>query len=155
MRTSSHVCVRVLPKWIASGDTSSVRLARLVTKIVSFVLADAPRDALAGFVHLPGDGALVVSDRAAVGAADDACAVHGDLEEHDRVALFLLREGEDAERHPLFRRPARSLAAATARCALRWRVQPAGIGGGGCSTFTASSIIGCVYCAAGIGWLST
>src|SRR4051794_31480183 len=35
MRTSSHVWVRVLPKWIARGETSCVRFARLVTKMVS------------------------------------------------------------------------------------------------------------------------
>ena len=56
--------------------------------------------------------------------------------------FLLLREREDAERHPLFGRCCRGLRAGAGA---------AGSGGGGCSTFTARSIIGCVYCAAGIG----
>jgi hypothetical protein len=129
MRTSSQVCVRVLPKWMASGETSCVRLA------LSIWPAMARWSSVSVLL---------------VGAADDARAIHRDLEKHNGITLLFLREAKTPS-------DSHSLAGCAAGCACGCPVVAGdgatggGIAGGGCSTFTASSNIGCVYCLAGIG----
>ena len=132
--------MRVVPKWMQA--------ARLLGEIGEAGREDrfrfSPMRHAARWLALstfPATGADPGS-ACSVSAADHAFAIHRELEEHHRIALLLLSEGEDSKRQPL---------SAGVRGI---RAVPGGSGGGGCSTFTAISTIGCVYCASGMGLLS-